>query len=1117
MLKRKFLFGTTILASVVATAAPALAQEGQLPGVNVTGQRTQEATQIEEVVVTGSRIRRDPTTAPTPLIQVDREQLLSTGQSTVIDYLATIPALSNSLVPSDTTGSGLGDGGLSFANLRSLGTGRTLTLVDGKRHVGSNGGSLSVDVDTIPRLLIENIEIITGGASSVYGADAVSGVLNFQMRRDFEGLEIDANYGMINQDGQANKRISALIGANILDDRLNIWGFGEYEQLDELRAEHVDWLRDSYALVGVDVDPTADPYDGIIDARVFSNVNTMQRMRWGVVNLANNQPASPTNDPDVPYNSCGNTTANHTSVNCTLLNPGYTWVFEGPTARLADFGTRIGTGLQRTLNIGGDGERASEYSTYTFFPEGESSRFAAGFNFEITPDISFHADAKYVEEETSDTSQPTFFDIFINDDRTTNQVTRIMATSAYQIRLSDNAFIPTNLRDAILNNVTPVYSAPTATSPSVQTGTVAAPYARSALRGPDRSQLNTRELFRYVASLEGAHDQFLFLNNVAWDLSYTYGEVEVVNRERGVDVERMAFASDAIVDTAGEVNGNPGEIVCRVQRTFARGLPLGDAVRGGDLRDTTTGQAAIDECVPLNIFGVGNQSQEALDYIYAEVGVTERNEQEQAIAAVSGELWDFWGAGRIGAAIGAEYRRESTEGTGRDGDTGDRFLFLNVSPDQPYVEYESEELFAELSIPLFRDSWLGEYAELSGSYRYFDYTTAGTGDVYGVNLIYRPIQDITFKSSFNTSFRAPNLSENFSPLGQTFANFAFSDPCSTANINSPANAEFRANRLANCQALLNAYNAQFGTTYSFDFANATPGDVTDDFDPSAFGTGGTAGVSGGNPFLKPETSESFTFSTVLKPRMFPDFTLALDYYHIEIDDVIAAVSALVAAENCVNGATLNAQFCSTIFRNDPTRPFLIGAPTGDAFGGFIQGSNNYAKRTTRGVDFTALYSLDMEEAFGRNWGRFDYRLAGNWLIEQEQFNNPSDLTDVTALDGQIFYPRVRLTSSLTYRPNDVWSVNWTMDWQASQDNASTYRDYVISGNMDAREDRDISTGAFARHDFTVRWNARDDLSVRFGVVNAFDAEQPRYLGSTLTSNFDPWGTRFFIGLNYRPF
>ena len=134
----------------------------------------------------------------------------------MIDYLATIPALSNSLVPSDTTGSGLNVGGLSFANLRSLGSGRTLTLVDGRRHVGSQGGNLAVDVDTIPRLLIENVEIITGGASSVYGADAVSGVLNFVLRKDFEGVEFDANFGALTKVGHrpVEAGFSALVGQN---------------------------------------------------------------------------------------------------------------------------------------------------------------------------------------------------------------------------------------------------------------------------------------------------------------------------------------------------------------------------------------------------------------------------------------------------------------------------------------------------------------------------------------------------------------------------------------------------------------------------------------------------------------------------------------------------------------------------------------------------------------------------------------------------------------------------------------------------------------------------------------------------------------------------------------
>ena len=1105
---RKYLFGTTVLAGVLTLSAPAFAQSSPTAG--------QEETQVEEIVVTGSRIRRDPTNAPTPLIQVSREQLQSTGQSTVIDYLATIPALSNSQVPSDTVGTG--SIGLAFANLRSLGTARTLTLVDGRRHVSSLGGSLAVDVDTIPRLLIENVEIITGGASSVYGADAVSGVLNFQLRRDFDGLEIDARYGQINQDGQANKRISALAGVNLFDDRLNLWAFAEYEDLDELTNDDIDWLSANYGLVGVDVDPVAGTNqgpqtDGIIDARVYSGLKSLQRVRWSVVNLANNQPGSQLSDPDLTYFNCtGATAANFINGNCTLPNPGYSYVFEGNVGRATDFGTRVGTGLARLNTIGGDGEDASEFNQFTFFPEGTAERYAVGANWSITDDITLRLEAKNIQEENYAMGQASFFDVYINDGRAANQVSQIVSGSQYHIRLSDNAFLPSNVKNAILNNRLIVYSAPTLNAPSAPTGaTVAAPFARAALRGQDRFLTNERELTRFVGSLEGNIDRIAFVDNIAWDLSYTYGEVDIYSLSTAVDVERQAFASDAVFDVAGIVNNRPGEIVCRVQLLRAQNVAtISDVVRGGDLRNNAQGVAAINECRPLNIFGKGNQSAEALNYIEFTADLEEHVEQEQAVASISGELWDFWGAGPIGAAIGAEYRREFTQGSGYVEDNIGRLSQGFAVGATPASQYETEEVFAELSVPLFRDSWLGEYAELSGSYRSFDYTTVGTGDVYGVNLIYRPIRDIAFKSSFNTSFRAPNLTENFATLAPAFANFAFTDPCSTTNINSPVNAQFRTNRIANCTALA----AARGLT--FDFAGLTPV-IADDFDPTPLGSGSVLGVAGGNPFLQPEESDSFTFSTVLQPRMFPDFSLVLDYYEIEITNVIAAITPIVAAENCVNGPSLNTAACATIFRNNPNLPFAIGAPAGDPIGAFIQGSINYAKRTVRGLDFTTNYGLDLDEAFGLNAGRLDYRLAGSWLIEQKNFNNAANPADFTTLDSTIFYPRVRLTSALTYTPFDALSITWTMDWQSSQDNASGFRAYGQTGNPDARVDADIATGNFARHDFTVRYEVTDEVTVRAGVVNAFDAEQARYLGTTLTSNFDPYGTRFFIGLNFRPF
>ena len=1126
LLKRKYLFGTTILAGVMAVTAPALAQS-QLPGVNVQGQSDQEATQLDEVVVTGSRIRRDPTNAPTPLITVSREDLLSTGQSTVIDYLATIPALSNSVVPSDTTGSNLGDGGLSLANLRSLGSGRTLTLVNGRRQVGSNGGSLAVDVDTIPRLLIENIEIITGGASSVYGADAVSGVLNFVLRKDYEGVEIDANYGMINQEGQANERVSALIGTNLFDDRLNLWAFAEYDRNDEVRILDIDWYRANPGLATVDSDPTnsiVGPIsDGIFDvAGPFFERRQLQILRWGQTTVSNNRAASPLNDPETPFANCTSITASA----CYNVGPGFTWVFDGATARLADFGQRIGSSQFSTINVGGDGDNGADFGQLSRTPESESYRYAAGVNLNILDNLRFSADAKYVTEETFDISQPTFYTFFLSNAFGPSDVDTALATNQFLIHLDTTAYLPANLRSAIQTNTRQPFTSPTNTVGGLPNGApVASPFAQHILFGPDRTQFNTRELVQVNLALEGDFDSLWFVKNFNWALSYNAGVVEVENVERGTDNQRFQLSSDAVVDVAGVVNGRPGEIVCRANLLRAQNPAnfLGDSFRGvgpQDLRDSAEGLRALNQCTPLNVFGRGNQSAAALSYIDASIVVTERNEQEQAIFFVSGELWDFFGAGPIGVALGAEKRREYTEGVGRSSSTGDRFLFLNTGADFPGAEYESDEAFAELSIPLFRDSWLGEYAELSGSYRYFDYTTVGTGDVYGVNFVYRPIRDIAFKTSFNTSFRAPNLGENFAPRSQTFYNGVV-DPCDTRQIVAIANTTDRANRVANCTTLFAQVAARRGITNpNFDF-NGNTVDPNDDYNPTY--PSGIAGVSGGNPSLKPETSESFTFSTVIEPRFFPNFSLVLDYYEVEIKDVIAAVTPAAASLNCVFGPSLNQSACDSIFRNNSveagstaenrSQGFEIGTP-GNTGIGFIQGSINFAKLETRGLDFTARYSLDTEESFGLNWGRFDYSIRGNWLMEQKNFTNISNPNAFTESASGINFPRVRFSSQLAWTPNDVWTLTWVADWQAAQDILQR-RDQV--NNADNRPTQFFDTGNFTRHDFTVRYNISDELTLRAGVTNAFDAEQPTYFGTGFIDNMDPYGRRFNIGLNWRPF
>ncbi|MCC5887455.1 MAG: TonB-dependent receptor plug domain-containing protein, partial [Gammaproteobacteria bacterium] len=182
---------------------------------------------IEEVVVTGSRIARDPNaTSSNPIQSVGAADIRLSGSAEATEYLRQQPALLTSLSSEASADSGAVGGsfsriGQSVLALRGMGADRTLVLVDGRRHVSGVDGTQSVDIGTIPSALIERVETLTGGASSIYGADAVTGVVNFILKDDFEGVDINAQ---MSQNGSGDGRTSTLgllVGQNFDEGRGN--------------------------------------------------------------------------------------------------------------------------------------------------------------------------------------------------------------------------------------------------------------------------------------------------------------------------------------------------------------------------------------------------------------------------------------------------------------------------------------------------------------------------------------------------------------------------------------------------------------------------------------------------------------------------------------------------------------------------------------------------------------------------------------------------------------------------------------------------------------------------------------------------------------------------------
>jgi outer membrane receptor protein involved in Fe transport len=225
----------------VAATAFAILPLCIFPELSSAQDETPDATDetIEEIVVIGSRLRRRDYSSPSPIATIDRETLYATGQGTLETAISQMPQFTPDL---DRTANNPGNG-RAFINLRGLGPGRTLVMLNGRRLAPSGIGA-AVDLNNLPQALIESIEIISGGASAVYGSDAVSGVVNFVLREDFEGIGVDMR-GYVTEEGDSSiYDINVAYGHNFASGRGNITVFGGY-------YDRVDTYADARAFTSV--------------------------------------------------------------------------------------------------------------------------------------------------------------------------------------------------------------------------------------------------------------------------------------------------------------------------------------------------------------------------------------------------------------------------------------------------------------------------------------------------------------------------------------------------------------------------------------------------------------------------------------------------------------------------------------------------------------------------------------------------------------------------------------------------------------------------------------------------------------------------------------------------
>jgi outer membrane receptor protein involved in Fe transport len=1070
------------------------------------------------IVVTGSRIATDAATASaSPVLVIDSEEFKRSGDIDIAQTLREIPALQASDPANLDSAQGFAVTGASTLNLRGLGSNRTLVLVDGRRHVPGIGGTANVDVNSIPNALVKEVQVLTGGASGVYGADAVSGVVNYILRtgRDFDGLEYRVQTG-ISDEGDSEEIFASVAGGGTFQDGRGSAVFSvEYTQNASILAADRDFASgEGFSIFGQSNDflneqlglapGTENAF--IPDRRLPVSSDrpiiaiggfAFDRLAFGPRVATNFLPGTST----VPTFS---------GTNIPILQ-----TIDPQTGQLRAYNPGISTSAFNAS--GGDGIFTGNAPNQTLIPEQTRFVATAGMDYQITDTITFFADAKFHYTETSDiTGIPFADDLFIP---------------------ADNPFLPAELQ--------------------AQIATVGASFVGVALDNEASLTGRGNDIERSTIRASGGLRWEAPESNVSFEASYTWGRTQVDDTLRRARInDRYFTAFDAVALTQANIDGTDpifnfangsgtlkavrngqdieinsgnaqvGDIVCRAEVTglpsasnapfLVGGPPIfadGTVINGTDVSGQTrpvTFQIGDGNCAPLNLFGDFLSQGAALDFAFLDIKQDTVIEQQQFLAILTGDtehLFELPG-GPIGFAAGFEYRRDESQFTrdslesieGRVVENVNAPLFNSPLNGEGITVYE---LFGEIRVPILGDMPFVENLEFTAAGRYSDYNTIGTTETFSFGGQYSPVDWLTFRGTYSRAIRAPNIGELFAP--QSIATIGVdADPCDNGNINNGSS-----NRPQNCLEFV------------------APG-----FDSAQFLTAFSTGTTGGNPLLTEETSDSYTLGAIFQPRgilggALDNFVLLADYYDIEITDAVGSLTGAAIAAACVDLPSTDNQFCDAIER-DPNR--------GGAIVGFTSGNINLQVLRARGIDFETRYSFEAPFGDGE-WGNFTFRAAGTHFLERFTEGDPviqqtiADTADPlqqqllivdqginSDLLGVIGVPEWIVNASLNWTI-DRLSIGWRTRWEDStlqvSNNAATDveivgNEVVVSPNVEILDPRQLMTGDGFEHDFNITYDVTDDIQVYGGVNNVFDAEP--FLGS-LSRPVSPRGRYFFLGVS----
>ena len=971
-------FSASALAFVVA--GPVYAQdadeqpaEDEEEQVDVTTDASARPAQGGNITVTGSRIVRDTYSSISPLQVLTTENQQAVGAFDPAQILQRSAAAAGTQIDATFNGFVLDNGpGSQTVNLRGLDASRTLLLVNGRRLApsGVEGAPTSPSINLIPGTLVDRFDILTDGASSVYGSDAVAGVVNVILRKDFDGLEIQG-VGDVNPQGQGEDyTISAAWGKNF--DR-GVFGIGaEYQVREEWKLRDRDFLRG--CTTNLEEDAAGNIYrlgisdNAVVRSRTNNTISVSESectvtgiggrifqpfARFGSVYFpANGNIANFPIDPRTGrvFNFAENTNAFGVELDTN-----------GDGIRDVDF-QNVNTNaspeeLDRTIVSGQELINVFAYGEYTF--PGEAN---------ITPFF----EAAYTRAEITNTGAglPQIFpsvpaqNIFNPCNFATNP-------NGVDCRSVDNAL------NGLTNGVPPALSVGI-NLPTIPIVSILG----------DRNNFEvTQEQYRGVLGVRG--DLPFIGSSWTFEVAGTYSRSEGNSSRFGIREDRLALALG--IDPTADFNGdgvfdNDGDGIAddydqNIDIFGGNPLYIGECNVAGLANPGAAAPGLTEGCVPVNLFApsvlsgaVGDFATQAeRDYLFDNRSFKTTYEQIMLSAYVTGDLFEL-PAGPVGVSFGGEWREDSI-------DSQPSFLASNGLLFGFFADGGASgskwirELFGEVDVPLMAGETLVEELTVNVSGRLTDEEFYGTNGTFSLKGGWRPVAPLLFKFSYGTSFRAPNLRENFL-RGQSGFTTLF-DPCAVpdaafnAGAYDPTLDQRETFVLDNCRREGRDPTRVGIDSEGLNTISAVSGEIT----------------QGGSLDIQPETSRSITAGFAFEEDWASSFRFAFNfnYYDIKIKGAIIEPSGQFIINDCfLREDSARSEFCDRIEIDASDRALVSGVQAG-----FL----NRDEESVRGIDLNSTFGYELN--LGGEAIDLSLNLQANHLIERSNVQRTGVDTFVT--------------------------------------------------------------------------------------------------------------------------